>query len=101
MALVPQRAARLLPLESPARRCSGSKFSARRGLPSKGEARAPHHRPSPSLDLDHALPGTRCSTECSALFKARGGIRNYGTEMTKLANWETINGLNDQKREKP
>ena len=40
MALVPQRAARLLPLESPARRCSGSKFSARRGLPSKGEARA-------------------------------------------------------------
>jgi hypothetical protein len=42
-------AARLLPLESSARRCSGSKFSARRGLPSKGEARALHHRPCPSI----------------------------------------------------
>jgi hypothetical protein len=41
----------------------GSKFSARRGLPSKGEERAPHHRPCPSIDLDHALPGARCSTQ--------------------------------------
>ena len=47
------------------------------------------------------MPGARCSTECSALFKARAGIRNYGTEKTKLANWEALNGLNDQKREKP
>jgi hypothetical protein len=30
--------------------------SARRGLPSKGEARALHHQPRPSIDLDHALP---------------------------------------------
>ena len=51
-----KRAARSLPLESSARRCSGSKFSARRGLPSKSEARAPHHQPCPSSDLDHALP---------------------------------------------
>jgi hypothetical protein len=29
--------------------------SARRGLPSKGEARALHHQPRPSIDLDHAL----------------------------------------------
>jgi hypothetical protein len=30
--------------------------SARRGLPSKGEARALHHQPRPCIDLDHALP---------------------------------------------
>jgi hypothetical protein len=35
--------------------------------PREKEARAPHHRPCPSIDLDHALPGARCSTECSAL----------------------------------
>jgi len=30
--------------------------SARRGLPCMGEARALHHQPRPSIDLDHALP---------------------------------------------
>ena len=28
----------------------------RGGLPSKGEARALHHQPRPSINLDHALP---------------------------------------------
>ena len=41
---------------------------------SKGEARVPHHRPCPSIDLDHVLPGDRCSTQFYALCKARGGI---------------------------
>jgi len=65
-----QRAARLLPLESPARRCSGSKFSARRGVPSKGEVRAIHHQPCPSLHpspLRQPLTGSRPSTRwCQA-----------------------------------
>jgi hypothetical protein len=44
-----------------------------RGLPSKGEARAPHHRPCPSIDLDHALHGALLSL----LSLGRGGARNY------------------------
>jgi hypothetical protein len=48
--------ARLLPLESSARGCSGSKCFCAPGLPSKGGARALHHQPRLSIDLDHALP---------------------------------------------
>ena len=41
----------------------GQGSSACRGTPSRGEARALHHQPRPSIDLDHALPGARFSTQ--------------------------------------
>jgi hypothetical protein len=47
--------------------------SARRGLPSEGEARALHHQPRPSIDLDHALPQLEgSSTDVST---AQDGVR--------------------------
>ena len=49
-----RKSARLLPLESPhlAEGARDQSSSARRGLPSKGEPRALHHQPRPSIDLD-------------------------------------------------
>ena len=49
--------------------------SARQGLPSKGEARALHHQPRPSIDLDHALPSL-----ASSQLPDRWLARNYRTE---------------------
>ena len=61
--------ARLLPLESLARGCSGSKFFCASGPTVQG-------RSSPSLDLDHALPSvyTPCLAEGRRFWKLLGRI---------------------------
>ena len=55
--------------------------------------------PAPALTLTTPCPVLDALLSALLFFKARGGIRNYGTEKTKLGNWEALNGLNDQKRE--
>jgi hypothetical protein len=51
-----QRAQGCCPWSPPQEGARDQSASARRGFPSKGEARALHHQPRPSIDLDPALP---------------------------------------------
>ena len=52
----PKRAQGCSPWSPPQGGARDQSASARRGLPSKGGARALHHQPRPSIDLVHALP---------------------------------------------
>ncbi len=51
--------------------------SARRGLPSRREARALHHQPRPSIDLDHALPHVHAREQCMPAGHTSTGFRTF------------------------
>jgi hypothetical protein len=68
--------ARLLPLESPARGCSGSKYSSAQGPIFQGRSSRAPSPACPIVDLDHALPfSPHCSTGVATL---KHYLKNHG-----------------------